>query len=163
MTVRVALYRGRFSGNGFSRFLAWWARCDWSHAAVLWGLGQPDSDGNLRARLSEATWHHGVVTRWREWVPGMWDVWEIDEDALACATWWARHDGDEYDWRALFGFVWRRVKGLAHAAICSEAVVASATRLPDPWRWDVALLACYLRTHGRRVTHEQLLQEAHNT
>lgn len=159
MPIRIALYRGRHSGRLGPRLLAWWMACDWSHALILWQLGQPDSDGDLRAQVSEATASAGIRTWWRDWVPGLWDVYELDGDVTRCWTWWMQHEGGQYSWRAIAGFVLRRITDHSTAAVCSEAVVESATPLPDAWRWDVAMLACYLRAHGRPVTHDQLLQE----
>lgn len=152
MSIKVALYRGRQSGRLGPRLLAWWQRCDYSHCAIVWSI-DPAAGG---MHISDASLRLGVRSRWVRWEPALWDLWEIDGDRAECAAWVLQHEGQGYDWLGLAGFLWRRIKGISMAWWCSELVMAAAVRMPDPWRWDVAHLACYLRRHGRRVNAEAL-------
>lgn len=142
MTVAIGFYRGRHSGNPFSRLLAWWQRSDYSHCAVVWQVHE------ARAYVSEATIFGGVQTHWRKWDAAMWDVAEVNSaDRDAVSAWWVRHSGSRYDWMGLLGFIVRRIKGVSAAFWCSEAVHASLG-WPDAWRVDVADLAVTLRVIG---------------
>lgn len=151
MPVTIALYRGRQSKRWASRLLAWWQRCDYSHVAIAWQWDQPLYAPPTAMHVSDATLTHGGVrSRWVRWEPKLWELWEIDGDRGVAERWVREHEGARYDWIGLAGFLWRRVKGGSRAWWCSEMVMA-ILGMPDPWRWDVAHVACYLRRHGRRL------------
>ena len=147
MSITIGLYRGRHSRRWSSRVLAWWQRCDYSHCAVVWHV-----IGDT-ALVSESTAIGGVQTGWRDWEPELWERWVLDVDSTPVQSWWQAHAGQRYDVRALLGFVFRRIKGGARMWLCSEGVMGSIG-MPDPWRWDVALVSCYLRRHATLIDSE---------
>lgn len=140
--VTVGLYRGRHSHRWGARFLAWWQRCDYSHCAVVWNA----IDDQMH--VSDATLLRGVNSRWQPFEPALWELWDIECDRGALIEWVRRNEGQRYDWLGLLGFVWRRIKGASAAWWCSEMIADAVLGLDDPWRWDVAHIACYLRKHG---------------
>lgn len=148
MSITVALYRGRQSERICSRLLAWWQRCDYSHCAIV---REWSAEGLL---LTDATLRHGVSTRWVPMQPWLWELWVLDGDEAAALARADVHVGEVYDWLGLLGFIWRRIKGMTAAQWCSELVMGAAVQMPDPWRWDVAHVACYLRRHATLIDSE---------
>lgn len=140
--LTIAFYRGRRHAKSW--FIAWWQRSDFSHCeVVLRRVG--DVYECAGAKLFE-----GVRVTTLELSNDDWEAWEIPADPVVAHAWLERHEGDLYDLLGLLGFVFRRIKGLLGAWWCSEACAGMAN-IPDPWRWDVALLRAHCMAVGRPV------------
>lgn len=92
----------------------------------------------------------GVRRKTIELVPSKWRVYEMDIGKETVEKWYQLHKGEGYDLLGLAGFVVRRIKGWFRKKFCSE-VGAEIIGLPDPWRYDLALLESVCARFGRRV------------
>lgn len=79
-----------------------------------------------------------------------WRIYEMPDDAVGAIEWLRKHDHDGYDWLGLLGFLARRIKGDRKRRFCSEAA-AEVLGLPEPHRYDLALLESVCARFGRRV------------
>lgn len=79
-----------------------------------------------------------------------WRIYEMPQDSTGVIEWLRAHDGDGYDYLGLLGFIVRRIKGSMDRSFCTEAA-AEGLGLPDPWRFDLALLESVCARFGRRV------------
>jgi len=160
MHVTAAFYRGKERAS--SRFLAWWARSDYSHCELILSRR-----GDLFECASSSMMDGGVRVKWIKLNPAHWELldvpadpdkvrawataWEIDERAAALGmvrAWFDEHEGERYDLPGLLGFVVRRIKGWLRAWWCSEACT-DALGWVDSWRFDVASFLALARTLGR--------------
>ena len=142
----IVFYKGRKypRTRPMGWFLAWWQKSDYSHcetvlrrvADVYECAGAKFLAGVRRAHLRLA--------------PEDWDAWEIPADVQMASDWLAVHEGDHYDPVGIFGFIFRRIKGMVRAWFCSEACAAMAG-FQDPWRYDVATLRSACMRIGRPV------------
>lgn len=158
--MTVAFYKGR--ERWASRFLAWWARSDYSHCEVILSR-----DGDRFECASSSLMDGGVRVKWIELRPEHWTLVDMpvnldavdaaiprrgltDREAAAAfvRAWFDAHAGEGYDLLGLLGFVVRRIKGWRRMWWCSEAC-AAALGFPDPWRFDVAAFLAVARTIGR--------------
>jgi hypothetical protein len=164
MHVTAAFYRGKERAS--SRFLAWWARSDFSHCELLLSRR-----GEWFECASSSMMDGGVRVKWIKLNPDHWELFDVpanpdavrawaqaagelqhaEPQALALAMvreWFAEHDREPYDLPGLLGFVVRRIKGWLRAWWCSEACTA-ALGWVDSWRFDVAGFLAVARTIGR--------------
>ena len=129
----------------FARVVCWWLRHDAAHCEVAYAWR-----GDRHDCVSASFMDDGVRGKNIAMPPEKWRVYEMPGDPLEVQAWLDEHDGWKYDTLGLFGFVWRRVKGWLHRVFCSEAC-ADILGLPEPWRYDPALLESVCARLGRRV------------
>lgn len=107
--------------------------------------------GDQHKCVSASFLDKGVRRKWIDMPASKWRIYEFagatpdDVEAYLSAN-----DGEGYDWLGLMGFVIRRIKGFARRKFCSE-VGADIMGLPDPWRYDLALLESVCARFGRRI------------
>lgn len=118
---------------------------DSAHCEAAWSW-----DGLLHECVSSSLLDGGVRGKAIDLVPGKWRIYELPGSYTAVTNWLELHKGERYDILGLLGFVFRRIKGWLRAWFCSE-VVADIMQLPEPWRYDLALLESVCARFGRRV------------
>lgn len=98
-----------------------------------------------------ASWVDGGV-RGKEIVmpPEKWRIYEMPIKSDLALQWLVVNKGMPYDFLGLLGFFIRRISGIRKAWFCSEAV-ADMIGLPDPHRYDLALLESVCQRFGTRV------------
>lgn len=116
------------------------AHCE---VAVAWNQ-------NWHECISSSFLDKGVRRKNIELVPSKWRVYEMDVSVAVAEKWYAQNKGAGYDLLGLAGFVIRRIKGWMKKKFCSECG-AEIIGLPDPWRYDLALLESVCARFGRRV------------
>lgn len=113
----------------------------------------------LRDRLTREVEHHcisasflddGVRFKTMPLPVEKWRIYEMPQDSTSAIEWLREHDGDKYDWLGLLGFMARWIRGRSNRRFCSEAA-AEVLGLPDPFRYDLALLESVCSRFGRRV------------
>lgn len=153
--VVLAFYKGRQAGPFTSWLVAWWCRTDYSHCELLldrWAWYRYECGSSV---LTDG----GVRVKVRDLDPLQWDCYLIDDIGVDYArAWFGAHKSERYDLLGWLGFIFRRIKGLGNGWWCSEAC-AAALGIPDPWRWDVALLAALARRIGRPVALQDTFVE----
>lgn len=154
--MQIAFYKGTRPGLAglFNRAVRWWTRGPYSHCElVLWRL----ADGRAVCG-SSANLDGGVRRKIIYLDPARWDVIDIPwANQSAALDWFIRHEGDGYDVRGLFGFVWRRGDGDRDKSYCSEACTA-ALGFDEPWRFDPNTLAAVVRSMSRLVRPVSILE-----
>lgn len=143
MPIRIAFRVG--DPRLFSRLLCWWQHYDASHCEAAWSWV-----GLTHECVSASLLDKGVRAKSIDLVPGKWRIYELPVSYVAVLNWLERHKGQRYDLLGLAGFVFRRIKGWRKAWFCSE-VCADIMGLPDPWRYDLALLESVCARFGTRV------------
>ena len=127
--MKVAFYKGK--RRLFNRFVSWYLHGEFSHVElVLYTVGHEAMcvsssfmDGGVRKKLINLNNPNWVVV-------------EVKGYSVNHMTTWLRDNmGKPYDWIGLFGFVWRRNRGMAKHWFCSEAV-AAMLNFDEPWRFD---------------------------
>lgn len=129
----------------FSRLISWWQKHDAAHCEAAVPLGSEF------ICISASKVDGGVRTKTMPLPADKWRLYEVDTPTAAAVDWYYAQRGAKYDWLGLFGFVWRPLSGRRRAWFCSEAV-ADILKLPDPWRYDVALLESVVAKLGRPVS-----------
>lgn len=142
----IAFYRGRQQGwrKPASWFLAWWQKSDFSHCETIL---RRVAD---RYECASATFADGVRVRILPLDPAEWEAYEVPASVEYARAWVNIHEDDLYDWRALLGFIVRRIRGRSRSWFCSEASAAMAG-FSDPWRFDVAALRTVCQRFGKQV------------
>lgn len=98
-----------------------------------------------------ASWVDGGVRgKEIEMPPEKWRIYELPGSPELVKGWLDVNQGAPYDFLGLLGFVVRRIKGRRRAWFCSE-VAAELIGLPDPHRYDPALVEGVCARIGRRV------------
>lgn len=118
---------------------------DSAHCEVAWAWAE-----QLHECVSASFLDGGVRAKSIEMPADKWRIYELSGSDLLVADWLVAHRGQGYDVLGLLGFVFRRIKGWAKRWFCSEAA-ADMLGLPDPWRYDLALLESVCRRFGTRV------------
>lgn len=132
--MKVAFLSARdpgFSGL-FGVLVKWWTRGDFWHCELV-----ASEQAGVASTLSSAL-RDGGVRAAKVVLNSGWIVVDVEttvEQEAEALEWFARHMGQPYDVRGLFGFVVRRIKGDKGRWFCSEAV-AAALGFPEPWRLD---------------------------
>ena len=127
--MQVAFYRGR--KRLFNRMTSWWLRGPYSHAELV--LGYDEAGQAICA--SSSMMDGGVRVKHMTLNPDHWDVVSVSGSADAAWAWLGKHQGAEYDYLGLLGFVARAFGHHPSRFICSEAV-AEMLGMPEGWRFD---------------------------
>jgi len=141
--IRVAFRYG--DRRPFARFVCLVQGGDVAHCEVAWSWV-----GQEHECVSSSFLDGGVRNKSIALPPEKWRIYEMPGGLVAVADWVARHQGEGYDVLGLLGFVFRRIKGWTKRWFCSEAA-ADMLGLPDPWRYDLALLESVCRRFGTRI------------
>jgi len=141
--IRVAFRYG--DKRLFARVVCLLQGGDTAHCevAVAWNQG-------FHECISSSFLDKGVRRKVINLVPSKWRIYELDMSAVVVEKWYAQNKGAGYDLLGLAGFVIRRIKGWMRKKFCSEAG-AEIIGLPDPWRYDPALLESVCARFGRRA------------
>ena len=134
MSFQAAFYIGTPPGLSgiYNRGIRFWCASPYSHVELIFSGNTMGSssymDGGVRLKAARPT-------------PGKWVLVDLDP-ALepAARAWFDRHDGQPYDLLGHLHFIASPIRLGQDAWFCSEAV-AAALGLPEPWRYDPALLA----------------------
>ncbi len=143
MTIRIAF---RFQDPRlFARLVCFVQRHDSAHCEVAWSWADQQHEC-----VSASFVDHGVRAKSIAMPPEKWRIYELPLPYRRVLDWFDAHKDEGYDWLGLLGFIVRRVKGWLRRKFCSEAG-ADIMGLPDPWRYDLALLESVCARFGRRV------------
>jgi hypothetical protein len=136
----LASYKGIRPGltGLFSRAVRWWLGGEYSHTELIFSDGIAGSSRHPDG---------GVTLRVVEFKAGEWDLLHIDGDERAARQWFEEHEGEDFDFLGLLGFVWTRGLNSRRRWFCSEAVAASLG-FSEPHRLDPCSLHAILK---RRV------------
>ena len=118
---------------------------DSAHCEVAWSWS-----GLVHQCVSASFVDGGVRPKKLTLSADKWRVYEMPGEPAEVLAWLQRHRHQKYDWLGLLGFAIRRIKGWADRKFCSE-VAAEILGLPDPWRYDLALLESVCVRFGRRI------------
>jgi len=118
---------------------------DSAHCETAWQWEHHDH------RCVSASWvDGGVRAKEIHMPPEKWRIYEIPGSSQVVLAWAQANQLAPYDYLGLFGFVIRRIKGWRNAWFCSE-VAAELLGLPDPHRYDLALLESVCQRFGTRI------------
>jgi hypothetical protein len=136
--VKIAFFKGRHPGwKGWLGVLTkWWTAGPYSHCEIV--FGEPDADG-LSTCWSSTFLDKGVRDVKLALVESDWDILDLSHfgpgrEATALA-WFEANKGEPYDVLALFGFVFRPIKGMGDMYFCDEACL-TALGFQQAWRHD---------------------------
>lgn len=141
--IRIAIRHG--DRRWHARVIRLWDRTDASHCEIAYAW-----QGRQHNCISSSALDGGVRSKSIELDPARWRVYELDRSAADALAWFARHEGEDYDWLGLIGFVLRPYTGIARHWFCSEAC-AAMLGLPEPWRYSPRTLELLCAQLGRRV------------
>lgn len=141
--IRIAFRYG--DKRPFARLVCLLQGGDSAHCEVAWAWRSAVHDC-----VSASFLDGGVRAKTLSLEPAKWRVYEVPGEPLDVLAWLHRNRRQKYDWLGLVGFVFRRIKGWSKRKFCSE-VGAEILGLPDPWRYDLALLESVCIRLGRRV------------
>jgi hypothetical protein len=136
--MKIAFFKGRHPGwKGWLGILTrWWTVGPYSHCELV--FGEPDEEG-LSTCWSSTWLDKGVRCAQVKLDPADWDIIDLSHlgpkaEANALA-WFESHKGAPYDVLALFGFLFRPIKGMGNMYFCDEACL-EALSIPEAWRQD---------------------------
>lgn len=141
--IRVAFRYG--DKRVFARFVCLLQGGDSAHCEVAWSWSDLTHEC-----VSSSFLDGGVRGKTINLPPEKWRIYEMPGDYLKVVEWLKAHYFEGYDTLGLLGFVLRRIKGWLRRWFCSEAA-ADMLGLPDPWRYDLALLESVCRRFGNRI------------
>lgn len=130
--MKLALYKSTRPGlpGLYNRLVRWWTDSEYSHCELVF------SDG----MCGSSSWLDGGVRLKRiDLDPDHWDVIDCPGNEDAAYFWFLQHQGEPYDLRGMFRFVWGGLRDSRGKTFCSEAV-AAALQIKDAWRF----LPCHL-------------------
>ena len=145
--IRIAFRYG--DSRIFARLVCLLQGGDSAHCEVAYAWA-----GRVHQCVSASFLDGGVRQKTLALDPAKWRVYEAEGEPTEVLAWLRRHDAERYDWLGLLGFAIRRIKGWSNRKFCSEAC-ADILGLPDPYRYDLALLESVCARYGKRVDLER--------
>lgn len=136
----LASYKGTRPGIAglFSIAVRWWLGGDYSHTELIFSDGVSGSSRHPDG---------GVFLKEVEYDREEWYFIQIDGDELAARAWFEKHEGEDFDFLGLLGFVWTRGLNRRRRWFCSEAV-AAALGFQEPHRFDPCSLHAILKSRA---------------
>lgn len=136
----LASFKGNRPGIAglFSIAVKWWLGGAYSHTELIFSDGVSGS-----SRSPDG----GVFLKEVEYNKEDWDFLQIDGDEQAARQWFIDHEGEDFDFLGLLGFVWTRGLNRRRRWFCSEAV-AAALGFQEPHRFDPCFLHAILNSRA---------------
>jgi len=133
--MKLALYKGPATGRLpklAHSLICWWTGSIYSHVEIVINgvcYSASNYEGRVRSKVINLD-------------SGHWDVVEIAGDELSVSNWFARHDGQKYDWAGIARFVLPFLPSRDDQWFCSEAC-AEALGMSDSWGRSPQSLAVF--------------------
>jgi hypothetical protein len=116
------------------KIIKWWDRGPYCHVECVLGV---NADGTFT--IASSAPGQGVRTLYNQSLPAAdWDFVNVASvDVNQVEAWFKQHDGEDYYYLGLFGFVVRpAVGGSKSEWFCSEACLTAAFNMPQAWRYS---------------------------
>jgi hypothetical protein len=136
--MKIAFFKGRHPGwkGWLGTLTKWWTAGPYSHCELV--FGEPDEQG-LSTCWSSTWLDKGVREAKIALDPKDWDILDLSHFGaareMAAIEWFEANRGAPYDVLALFGFLFRPIKGMGNMYFCDEACL-TALSIQEAWRQD---------------------------
>lgn len=140
MPMILASFKGNRPGIAgvFSVAVRWWLGGSYSHTELIFSDGISGSSRHADG---------GVALRVLGYDAEDWDFLDIEGDEQKARHWFEVHEGEDFDFLGLLGFVWTRGLNRRRRWFCSESVAASLG-FHEPHRYDPCSLHAILSSRG---------------